>query len=94
MIPADVMKEFLDECLESEGIASEKNFKLTFNYSFLGPPLSSTDKQDDRAANEDENDELDHSKNSHRLIPIAGSSASPGPDGADNNHDCGKLQEQ
>jgi len=39
-IPPAVMRDFLDECLASDGLASDQQFKLTFKYSFLGPPLS------------------------------------------------------
>jgi len=35
----DTLKEFLDSCLEPEGIITDDEFKLTFNYNFLAPPL-------------------------------------------------------
>ena len=47
LIPSEVMKEFLDECLESEGLPSDRNFRITFKYSFLGPPMSRYDHKCD-----------------------------------------------
>ena len=37
-IAPDIMEEFLDDCLESNGSTTDKDFQITFNYSFLGPP--------------------------------------------------------
>jgi len=47
-IPPTIMEEFLDDCLEGDGPITDSEFKLTFKYSFLGPPperLYSIDKQ-------------------------------------------------
>ena len=37
-IAPDIMEEFLDDCLESDGSTTGKDFQITFKYSFLGPP--------------------------------------------------------
>ena len=38
-IPPLVMMEFLDDCVQGNNIPSDQEFQITFNYSFLGPPL-------------------------------------------------------
>jgi transient receptor potential cation channel subfamily A protein 1 len=38
-IPPTLLREFLDECLQGEGYLVDEDFKLTFHYDFLGPPL-------------------------------------------------------
>ncbi len=38
-ISPDIMEEFLDECLLADGAPVDQEFKLTFKYAFLGPPL-------------------------------------------------------
>ena len=38
-IPPLVMMEFLDDCVQGTSLPSDPEFKITFNYSFLGPPL-------------------------------------------------------
>ena len=36
----DTLKEFLDdECIKSEGIITDEEFKITFKYDFLAPPI-------------------------------------------------------
>jgi len=37
-IAPDIMEEFLDDCLKSEGLTTDDKFKITFKYHFLGPP--------------------------------------------------------
>ena len=37
-IAPDIMEEFLDDCLQSEGSTTGRDFQITFKYSFLGPP--------------------------------------------------------
>ena len=38
-IPTAVLHSYLDECIHGEGIIVDEDFKLVFNYNFLGPPL-------------------------------------------------------
>lgn len=44
-IPPSVLQDFLDDCLQGEGIVSDEQFQLTFVYSFLGPPLGELQRQ-------------------------------------------------
>ena len=37
-IAPDIMEEFLDDCLVSDGSSTARDFQITFDYSFLGPP--------------------------------------------------------
>jgi len=41
-IAPDIMEEFLDDCLKSEGLTTDEKFKITFKYQFLGPPRMKT----------------------------------------------------
>ena len=36
-IAPDIMEEFLDDCLKSEGLTTDDKFKITFKYHFLRP---------------------------------------------------------
>ena len=35
----ETLNQFFDECVTSEGIVTDDEFRLTFNYNFLAPPL-------------------------------------------------------
>ena len=48
------MEEFLDECLQDDGLITDETFQITYKYSFLGPPLSRTLKKE--PVNDNEND--------------------------------------
>jgi transient receptor potential cation channel subfamily A protein 1 len=37
-IPPKLLQDYLDECLQGEGHLVDRDFKLTFDYNFLGPP--------------------------------------------------------
>ncbi len=39
-LPPNLLEGFLDECLQGEGLLVDENFKMTFSYTFLGPPFS------------------------------------------------------
>ena len=34
-----LLQEFLDDCITSEGVITDDNFLVKFNYKFLAPPL-------------------------------------------------------
>ena len=40
-IPSTLLHSYLDECIYCEGLLTDENMKLVFNYNFLGPPMSS-----------------------------------------------------
>ena len=45
-IAPTIMEEYLDDCLEGEGLTTDDKFKITFKYHFLGPPkMREEDKQ-------------------------------------------------
>ena len=45
-IAPTIMEEYLDDCLEGEGLTTDDKFKITFKYHFLGPPkMRAEDKQ-------------------------------------------------
>ena len=56
-ISPEVMEEFLDDCLIDFGLMTDETFKLTFKYSFLGPPLMSKRNDTNAATTEDENND-------------------------------------
>ena len=56
-ISPEVMEEFLDDCLQDYGLITDESFRLTFKYSFLGPPLMSKKNDTTAATIEDENDD-------------------------------------
>ena len=43
-IAPTIMEEYLDDCLEGEGLTSDDKFKITFKYHFLGPPRMKQDE--------------------------------------------------
>ncbi|XP_071746598.1 transient receptor potential cation channel subfamily A member 1 homolog [Lepeophtheirus salmonis] len=47
-ISPEVMEEYLDDCLQGEGLITDERYKIVFSYSFLGPPL--IDKKSEKAS--------------------------------------------
>ena len=58
-IKPEIMEEFLDECLQSDGLPIDNDFKLTFKYAFLGPPLRRDWKRDQLMMNEEDDEDGD-----------------------------------
>ena len=67
-IPPLVMMEFLDDCVQGSSIPSDQEFQITFNYSFLGPPLKDALEKSWPSESPLINDEIDENieKTSHQ----------------------------
>jgi len=61
-IAPDIMEEFLDDCLKSDGLTTDDKFKITFKYHFLGPPISRKFSIDKEPLMNTKNDESDENK--------------------------------
>ncbi len=58
----DTLREFLDgECIDGDGVVTDEDFKVTFRYNFLAPPVlgpgAATQEEDEEGKREEQQEE-------------------------------------